>query len=152
MMAVGIPEFRLPRGILAQEMDILDRLGVEIKLNTRIGKNISFTDVRKTHDAVFIAVGAHKGRHIGIENESANGVVDGAEFLHKVNTGKKTAVTDKVVIVGGGNVAIDCARTCLRLGFKEVTIAYRRSRAEMPAIAEEVVEAERAGGKVMFLS
>jgi NADPH-dependent glutamate synthase beta subunit-like oxidoreductase len=89
---------------------------------------------------------------MGIENDKAKGVIDGTEFLYKVNTGEKVGVVDKVVVVGAGNVAIDCARTCLRLGFGEVTIAYRRSRAEMPAIAEEIAAAEREGVKFSLLS
>ncbi len=151
-MAVGIPEFRLPRDILDKETDIIKRLGVEIKLNTRVGKDVKLADLKKEYDAVFIAVGAHKGRTLGIEDERANGVIDGTEFLHKVNTGEKIKAEDRVVVVGGGNVAIDCARTCVRLGFKDVNIVYRRSRAEMPAIAEEVAEAEHEGIKLTLLS
>jgi len=152
MMAVGIPEFRLPRDILAKETDIIKKLGVEIKFNTRVGKDIKMEDLKKDYNAVFIAVGAHKGRSLGIENDTASGVLDGTEFLHQVNTGEKIKAEDKVVVVGGGNVAIDCARTCLRLGFKDVNIVYRRSRAEMPAIVEEINEAEHEGVKLTLLS
>jgi len=152
MMAVGIPEFRLPRDILTRETDIIKKLGVEIQLNTRVGKDIKLADLKKDYNAVFIAVGAHKAGSLGIENEKAEGVIDGTEFLYKVNTGEKVPVGDKVVIVGGGNVAIDCARTCVRLGFKDVNIVYRRSRAEMPAIAEEITEAENEGVKLTLLS
>jgi indolepyruvate ferredoxin oxidoreductase alpha subunit len=152
MMAVGIPEFRLPRSVLNKETDIVKKLGVEIKLNTKVGKDITLPDLRKNYGAVFIAAGAHKGRNLGIENDNAKGVIDGTDFLYQVNTGEKVSVTDKVVVVGGGNVAIDCARTCLRLGFTEVTIAYRRSKQEMPAIAEEISEAEREGVTLSLLS
>jgi indolepyruvate ferredoxin oxidoreductase alpha subunit len=152
MMAVGIPEFRLPRDVLDKETDIVKKLGVELKLNTRIGKDIKLADLRQDYNAVFIAVGAHKGRSLGIENEHADGVIDGVEFLHKVNTGAKIQAQDKVVIVGAGNVAVDCARTCVRLGFKDVNIVYRRSRTEMPAITEEVTEAENEGVKLTLLS
>jgi len=152
MMAVGIPEFRLPRNILDKETDIVKKLGVEIKLNTRVGKDIKLEDLRKNYNAVFIAAGAHKGRTLGIENDKAAGVIDGTEFLYKVNTGEKIKPEDKVVVVGGGNVAIDCARTCVRLGFKAVNIVYRRSRAEMPAIADEIAEAEHEGVKLTLLS
>jgi NADPH-dependent glutamate synthase beta subunit-like oxidoreductase len=152
MMAVGIPEFRLPRDILNKETDIIRKLGVEIKLNTRVGKDIKLADLKKDHNAVFIAVGAHKGGSLGIENEEVDGVIDGTEFLYKVNMGEKVPVGDKVVVVGGGNVAIDCARTCVRLGYKDVNIIYRRSRAEMPAIAEEIAEAENEGVKLTLLS
>ncbi len=152
MMAYGIPEFRLPRNILDKETDIIGKLGVEIKLNTRVGKDITLDELRKNYNAVFIAAGAHKGRKIGIENDSASGIIDGTEFLHKVNTGVKVQAEDKVVVVGGGNVAIDCARTCVRLGFKDVNIVYRRSQAEMPAIADEIIEAEHEGVKLTLLS
>jgi indolepyruvate ferredoxin oxidoreductase alpha subunit len=152
MMAVGIPEFRLPRNILDEETDIIQQLGVELQLNKRVGKDVKLADLQKDYDAVFIAVGAHKGRSLGIENERASGVIDGTEFLYKVNTGEKVKAEDKVVIVGGGNVAVDCARTCVRLGFKDVNIVYRRSKAEMPAIAEEIAEAEHEGVKLTLLS
>jgi NADPH-dependent glutamate synthase beta subunit-like oxidoreductase len=152
MMAVGIPEFRLPRDVLDRETDIIKKLGVEVRLNTRVGRDVKLTDLKKDYNAVFIAVGAHKGRSLGIENEHVSGVIDGTEFLCKVNTGEKVPVGEKVVVVGGGNVAIDCTRTCVRLGFKDVTIVYRRSRAEMPAIAEEIAEAEHEGVKIRLLS
>jgi NADPH-dependent glutamate synthase beta subunit-like oxidoreductase/pyruvate/2-oxoacid:ferredoxin oxidoreductase beta subunit len=152
MMGVGIPGFRLPRDILSKETDIIKKLGVELKLNTRVGKDVKLADLRKDYNAVFIAVGAHKGRSLGIENEHAGGVIDGTDFLYKVNTDEKIKPEERVVVVGGGNVAVDCARTCVRLGFKDVNIVYRRSRAEMPAIAEEVAEAEHEGVKLTLLS
>ncbi|MCK4274723.1 MAG: FAD-dependent oxidoreductase, partial [Dehalococcoidales bacterium] len=152
MMAVGIPEFRLPGDILSKETDIIKKLGVEIKLNTRVGRDVPLPDLKKDYDAVFVAVGAHRGRSLGIENEKVSGVIDGIEFLYKVNMGEEVPVQDKVVVVGGGNVAIDCARTCVRLGFKDVNIVYRRSRNEMPAIAEEIAEAEHEGVKLTLLS
>ncbi|MGD0794554.1 MAG: indolepyruvate ferredoxin oxidoreductase subunit alpha [Dehalococcoidales bacterium] len=152
MMVVGIPEFRLPRDIVNKETDIVKKLGVEIKTDTRVGRDVKFDDIQKKYDAVFIATGAHKAHKLGIENEKASGVIDGTEFLHRVNAGDKIAPVEKVVVVGGGNVAVDCARTCLHLGFKEVTIAYRRSRVEMPAIAEEITEAKREGVKLELLA
>jgi indolepyruvate ferredoxin oxidoreductase alpha subunit len=152
MMAVGIPEFRLPRDILKNETGIMEKLGVEVKLNTRVGRDVQLADLRSNFDAVFIAVGAHKGRGLGVEKSDIDGVVDGIEFLRKVNTGESVPAKGSVVIVGGGNVAIDCARACVRLGFNDVDIVYRRSRAEMPAIGEEVAEAEREGVKIQFLA
>jgi NADPH-dependent glutamate synthase beta subunit-like oxidoreductase len=89
---------------------------------------------------------------MGVANENAEGVIDGTDFLQKVNVGEQVPTGDKVVIVGGGNVAIDCARTCVRLGFKDVNIAYRRSRDEMPAIDEEIAEAEKEGVKINLLA
>jgi indolepyruvate ferredoxin oxidoreductase alpha subunit len=152
MMAAGIPEFRLPRDVLGEEMNIIRKLGAEVRLNTRVGRDIKIEDLRKDYDAVFIGVGAHRGRGLGIENEKGEGVIDGIEFLQRVNNGEKVKAEEKVVVVGGGNVAIDCARTCARLGFKDVYIVYRRSRAEMPAIAEEISEAEHEGVKLTLLS
>ena len=152
MMAVGIPEFRLPRDILNKETEIIEKLGVEVKLNTKVGRDIKLFDLKNDYDAVFIASGAHRGRSLGVENEKVSGVIDGIEFLYKVNTGEKVPVQEKVVIVGAGNVAIDCARTCVRLGYRDVNIVYRRSRTEMPAIAEEVVQAEQEGVKMQLLA
>ncbi len=152
MMAVGIPEFRLPRDVLENEIDIINKLGVEVRLNTKVGRDVPLADLQEEYDAVFLAIGAHQANRMGIENEKTDGVIDGTEFLYKVNTGAKVPITDEVVVVGGGNVAIDCARTCLRLGFKDVNIVYRRSRAEMPAIAEEIAEAENEGVKLTLLA
>ena len=152
MAWVGIPAFRLPRNVLGREVDIIKKLGIDVKLNTRVGKDISLEQLLKQgFKAVFIATGAHAGRELGIEVEGG-GVVDGVEFLRDVNMGQKVAVKKRVIIVGGGNVAIDCARTCLRLGFKEVTILYRRSRAEMPARGEEIEAAEAEGAKIHYLA
>jgi NADPH-dependent glutamate synthase beta subunit-like oxidoreductase len=152
MMAVGIPEFRLPRDVLEKEIDIINKLGVEVRLNTSVGKDLKLADLQKQYDAVFLAVGAHRAGRLGVENEESEGVIDGTEFLYRVNTGQKTPAADKVVVVGGGNVAVDCARTCLRLGFKDINIVYRRSRAEMPAIAEEITEAESEGVRLTLLA
>jgi len=152
MAWVGIPAFRLPRNVLGREVDIIKKLGIDVKLNTRVGKDISLEQLLKQgFKAVFIATGAHAGRELGIEVEGG-GVVDGVEFLRDVNMGQKVAVKKRVIIVGGGNVAIDCARTCLRLGFKEVTILYRRSRTEMPAREEEIQAAEAEGAKIHYLA
>ena len=155
MALVGIPPYRLPKDILAAEVDTLKKLGVEIKLNTKLGRDITLKQLsRQGFKAIFIATGAHLGRESDIENwrEGHPGLVDGTKFLRDVNLGKKVEARDKVIIVGGGNVAIDCARTCLRLGFKKVTIVYRRSRVEMPARKEEVEAAEEEGVKIHFLA
>lgn len=153
MALVGIPAYRLPKDNLGREVDIIKDLGVEIKWNTRVGKDITLEQLSgQGFKAAFIATGAHMGRELGLEVEDGGGVVDGTRLLYDVNTGKKVAVKDRVVVVGGGNVAIDCARTCLRLGFKEVTIVYRRSRNEMPARKDEVEAAEQEGVKILFLA
>ncbi len=152
MLSVGIPEYRLPRDILQTELSIIQQLGVEIKLNTKVGTDVKLSNLRRDFDAIFLAIGAHQGKRLGIQNEDVEGLVDGVEFLRKVNLGKRMeAKDDKVAIVGGGNVASDCARTCLRLGFKDVQILYRRSREEMPAIREEIQRAEEEGVKIIFL-
>ena len=155
MALVGIPPYRLPRDILEKEIDIIQGLGIEVKLNTRVGKDITLEQLSSQgFNAIFIATGAHLGREFDIENwkEDYEGLIEGVEFLRDVNLGKKIKPKDRVIIVGGGNVAIDCARTCLRLGFKNVTIVYRRSRAEMPGRKEEVEEAEREGARIHFLA
>jgi len=152
MLSVGIPEYRLPREVLQNELKIVERLGVEIRLNTKVGLSVKLSDLRKNFNVIFLAIGAHQGKSMGIENEEIEDLIDGVEFLRKVNLGEKMEAKDKVVIVGGGNVAIDSARTCLRLGFKEVWILYRRSREEMPAIREEIQRAEEEGVKINFLT
>jgi len=152
MALVGIPSYRLPKEVLNREADIIKGLGVEVKLNTRIGRDLTLDALSaEGFKAIFIATGAHQGREMGIEVK-ADGLADGVEFLRNVNTGKKVEPREKVLVVGGGNVAVDCARTCLRLGFKDVTIVYRRSRAEMPARQEEVEDAEKEGVKIRFLA
>lgn len=151
MLAVGVPEYRLPRDILLEETSILGKMGVDIRLNTRIGADISLSDLRSQHSAVFIATGAHRGPELSIEDEGARGVVDGIEFLRKVNLGEKVESHERATVIGGGMVAVDCARTCLRLGFKHVDMLYRRSRDEMPGIQEEVRQAETEGVKIHFL-
>ncbi|MFC1979765.1 FAD-dependent oxidoreductase [Chloroflexota bacterium] len=155
MALAGIPRYRLPGEILSREADIIRNIGVEIKPDTKIGKDITFEGLAgEGFKAIFIATGAHLSRKFDIENwkEGYEGLIDGLELLSDVNKGKKIVHGDRVIIVGGGNVAVDCARTCLRIGFKEVTIVYRRSRAEMPGRKDEVEEAEREGVKIHFLA
>jgi len=154
MMAVGIPEYRLPRNILRSEIEVIQKLGVEIKLNSPIGKDgLTLDDLWKQgYKAIFIAVGAHKGTKLGIPNESLEGIVDGVSWLRDINLGKEVKVGEKVAVIGGGDVANDSARAALRLGAKEVSIVYRRSSEEMPAIKDEIGEAEEEGIKIHYLS
>lgn len=152
MMRVGIPEYRLPRDILANEIGLIERMGAEIRLNTAIGKDISLADLRQGHNAVFLAVGAHLSSKLGIPGEDLPGVQHGADFLRKSNLGGKVAVGNKVVVVGGGNVAIDSARAAARLGARKVSIVYRRSRAEMPAAPEEIEAAAAEGIELLYLT
>jgi NADPH-dependent glutamate synthase beta subunit-like oxidoreductase/2,4-dienoyl-CoA reductase-like NADH-dependent reductase (Old Yellow Enzyme family) len=153
-MAVGIPEYRLPRDILETELEVIRETGVEIRLNSPIGKDGLTTDDLwdEGYKAIFIAVGAHENAKLDIPNEGVEGVIDGAAWLKEINLGKDVKVGKKVVVVGGGNVAIDSARAALRLGAEEVAIAYRRTSEEMPAIRDEIEEAEKEGIKSHFLS
>ena len=152
MLRVGIPEYRLPKKILRQEIGYIQKLGVEIKTGVQVGKDITLKELRKGYDAIFVAVGAHGGMKLGVEGEDISGVTEGIEFLRAISLGKKVNVGKKVAVIGGGNTAIDCARTAKRLGAVEVTIVYRRSRAEMPASEEEVRAAEAEGIKMEFLT
>lgn len=153
-MAVGIPEYRLPRNILETELEVIRKTGVVIKVNSPVGKNgLSIEGLwEQDFKTIYIAVGAHKNAKLDIPNENAEGVVDGAAWLKDFNLGRSVKVGKKVVVVGGGNVAIDSARAALRLGAEEVSIAYRRTSEEMPAIKDEIEEAEKEGIKFHFLS
>jgi len=150
MVRVGIPEFRMPKDILSRDIEYIKKLGVKIKNNTRIGDRIKLEDLRKSYDAVFIATGAHKSLKLGVPGEEGEGVIHGVDFLRALNTGKRVDIGARVVIVGGGNTAIDAARSARRLG-SHVTILYRRSRGEMPATAAEVAAAEEEGVDIIFL-
>lgn len=154
MLAVGIPEYRLPKKVLQPEIEAIQRLGVKIRLNSRVGKNGLTLDGlwQEDYKAIFVAVGAHKSMKLDIPGEDFEGVYYGVSFLRDVNLGRRVRVGEKIAIVGGGNVAIDAARTALRLGCREVTIIYRRSRHEMPASEEEIVEAEHEGIKIQYLA
>jgi formate dehydrogenase beta subunit len=153
MATVGIPDYRLPKDVLNHEVDLIKRTGVMFKYNSKIEK-LNWPDLKKQgYRALFLAIGAHVGTKIGCEGEDAgyDGFIQGAEFLRHLSLGGKVAPRKKVVVIGGGNVALDCARSCARLGFKEVEILYRRSRAEMPASSEEIREAQEEGVKFNYL-
>ena len=147
---MGIPEYRLPRQVLDREIADIEALGVEIKTNMRVGDNLKLSDL-EDYQAIFIGVGLQKSRKLNIPGEDAEGVMHGLEFLKKVNLGEEVRVGPRVAVIGGGNTAMDAARTALRLG-SEVTILYRRSRAEMPAIAEEIEEALAEGISIRYLA
>ncbi len=153
-LSVWIPEYRLPKKIVQSEIKAIQKLGVEIKLNSPIGRNGLTVDKlwEQGYKAIFIAVGAHNNVKLNIPGEELEGVSPGVSFLKDVNLGKDVKLGEKVAVVGGGNVAIDAARTALRLGAKEVFIVYRRSRQEMPAIEEEVEEAECEGIEIHYLA
>jgi len=153
MLAVGIPEYRLPKDVLWQEIENIRKLGVEIQLNTHIGKDLAIDNLwHQGYKAIFIAVGAHQSLKLNIPGEDLIGIFPGVSFLRDVNLGGKVHVGKKVAIIGGGNVAIDSARTALRLGAKEVFVIYRRSRQEILATEEEIEGAENEGVAIHYLS
>ncbi len=146
MLAVGIPDYRLPKEILKNEIKLITDLGVEIRYNTALGKDITTDKLfAEGYSAILVATGAHKGQRLGIDGEETKGVLDGVTFLRDVNLGKITKAEGKVVVIGGGNVAIDAARSALRMGAKEVAILYRRDKDDMPANREEIDDAETEG-------
>jgi len=149
MMRVGIPEYRLPREVLTEEIEEIKRVGVEILTNTKV-KSVSDL-FKEGYDAVLLAVGTHRSSKLGIEGEDSPEVREGISFLRDVNLGEKIKLSGRVGVIGGGNAAIDSARTALRMGADEVTILYRRSRSEMPADAEQVDAALTEQVKIDFL-
>ncbi|MEM0357154.1 MAG: FAD-dependent oxidoreductase [Candidatus Bathyarchaeia archaeon] len=152
MLRKCLPAYRLPRELLDMDIQALKDLGVEIETSVVVGKDVDFSSLRSRYDAVFIGVGAHKGQELRIEGVDLKGVVHALDFLCMFNSEKALNVEDKrVAVIGGGNVAVDSARTALKCGAKEVTIFYRRSREEMPANPWEVKEAEDEGVKIEFL-
>ncbi len=152
MLRVGIPEFRLPRDILQMEIDGIRALGVEMKTNHRFHFDGNGKRFQKLgFQAVFLSIGAHRSLRLNIPGEKLDGVLPGVEFLRDINLGKKIKIGKKMTVIGGGNVALDVARSAIRLGPESVEVYYRRSREEMPAIPEEVEEAIHEGIKIHFL-
>jgi NADPH-dependent glutamate synthase beta subunit-like oxidoreductase/Pyruvate/2-oxoacid:ferredoxin oxidoreductase delta subunit len=151
MLRYGIPDYRLPLDILDAEIQRILDLGVELKLNTIIGKDIPYSDLQKEYKAVFVGIGAHKGLKLRVEGEDAENVWTGTDFLHRMNAGETVDVGNQVVVIGGGDTAIDAARVARRLG-ADTTILYRRTRQEMPAIEEEIEGALEEGVKIEYLA
>jgi len=153
MLRVGIPEHRLPRAVLDREIEVITNLGVEIKTNTPLGPDLTVEGLLSDgYKAVYLAMGAHKGIEMGIPGEKAPGVRQGVDFLREVNLTGTAEVGQHVIVIGGGNVAIDVSRAAIRLGAASVTILYRRGRDEMPAWEEEVSAAEAEGVKIAYLT
>jgi heterodisulfide reductase subunit A-like polyferredoxin len=153
MLRVGIPDYRLPPEVLDKEIRTVTRLGVEIKLNAALGRDFSIDDLfSQGYRAIYLAVGAHKNLKLTIPGEDTEGVIPGVEFLRQVNLGELTRINGRVAVVGGGDVAIDAARSALRLGAEEVTVVYRRTRAEMPARTDEVDTALAEGIRIHYLT
>jgi formate dehydrogenase major subunit len=152
MLRYAIPEYRLPKAVLDREIATITAVCAEVRCNTKLGKDIMLDELKAKHDAVIVAVGAGASQMIGVEGERLEGNYGGLEFLAQYAAGKGPAIGRRVAVVGGGNTAIDCARTAIRLGADEVTIVYRRSRSEMPAHPEEIEGAEEEGVKFRFLA
>ena len=154
MMMVGIPRYRLPREVIDREVAMIEDMGVKIRYNTRLGRDTTIEELRQEgFEAFFIAVGAHGAYRLGVKGEeNFPEVVDAVSFLLQVAMGERHKPGKRVAVVGGGNVAIDAARTCIRLGCEDVVIIYRRTRSEMPASVEEVEQAEEEGVHFAFLT
>ena len=150
MLRTGIPAYRLPREVLDREIAAIQALGVEIRTGQKLGANLSWDDLAG-YAAVFLAIGQQESRALGVPGEEGAGVLHGLDFLKRLNLGETVPLGKRVAVIGGGNTAMDAARAARRLG-SEVTVVYRRSRAEMPAIAEEVAEAEEEGVVFHFLA
>jgi len=150
MMRVGIPSYRLPEEVLDKEIKEIENIGVEIITNSQIESLDGL--FAEGYDAIFVSIGAHQGTNMGVEGEDTSGVIDGVDFLREANLGREVKIGDRILVVGGGNVAMDASRTALRLGAKEITIIYRRTRAEMPASNEEIEETLEERIKIIYLA
>ncbi|HMK33686.1 MAG TPA: FAD-dependent oxidoreductase [Desulfomonilaceae bacterium] len=156
MVGVGIPPYRQPRDVLTRECEIIRQLGVTMEFGVRLGRDVTIQGLfDKGFKAVFLGIGSHRSVSMGIKGEEDNveGVFSGGiDFLRDINLGREVAVGDHTIIVGGGNTALDCARTCLRMGSSQVSIVYRRTEHEMPADPEEVEDAREEGVHFHFLT
>uniref|UniRef100_Q3AT22 Glutamate synthase (NADPH) small chain n=1 Tax=Chlorobium chlorochromatii (strain CaD3) TaxID=340177 RepID=Q3AT22_CHLCH len=145
VMRYGIPRFRLPESVIESDVAPLLAMGLELRCNTRFGRDVTFDNIRTQYDALLLAAGTEEAASMGIAGEELEGVISGITFLRNVALGTQSTLGSKVIVTGGGNTAIDAARTALRLGAEHVTILYRRSRADMPANASEIGEALAEG-------
>src|SRR5512133_4181127 len=152
MMRYGIPEYRLPKATLDKEIDIIKKLGVKIKTGKSLGTHLRLEDLQNDFDAVYLAIGSWRATPLQIDGENSKGVWLGIQYLEQVTNGSQIDIGETVVIIGGGNTAIDCARTALRKGAKQVKLVYRRTRDEMPAEPFEVEEALHEGVEMVFLT
>jgi formate dehydrogenase major subunit len=151
MLRYGIPEYRLPKTILDQEIELIEKMGVEFIYNTRVGVDISLDYLKENYDGVFLGIGAWESSSIRCKGEDLADVLGGIDFLRDVALHKEVRIGERVAVVGGGNTAMDAARTALRLGASQVVVLYRRTRNEMPAEEIEIIEAEEEGVEFRFL-
>ncbi len=153
MLVQAIPAYRLPREILAREIRMIEQLGVNIETGKKLGEDFSLNDLKdQGYDSVYVATGASAGLTLGLKGEDSEGVTEALSFLREYNIRGSVPVGKKVVVIGGGNAAVDASRTALRLGAEEVTLIYRRTREQMPAYEEEIEEAENEGVKMLMLT
>ena len=152
MLWVGIPEYRLPKEVLRREVSLIEREGVEIRYGQAVGADVRFSAILDEFPASFLGIGAHSGKKLRIPGEDLPGSVDAIDFLRRVALGEPVELGRRVLVIGGGNSAMDAARTSLRLGAEEVTIVYRRAREQMPANPWEVEEAEEEGIRFKLLA
>ena len=152
MLRYGIPAFRLPREVLAAEIRRIAELGVEFRLGQRLGRDFTLEQLREEFDAVFLAIGAWRSSSLRVEGEDHPRVLGGIDFLERVAKGEEVRLGRRVMVIGGGNTAMDACRTAVRLDAEEVTVLYRRSRKEMPANPQEVEAALTEGVKIQFLA
>ncbi|MFZ7133555.1 MAG: molybdopterin-dependent oxidoreductase [Eubacteriales bacterium] len=151
MLRYGIPQYRLPKEIVDEEVAVIEKMGVTLLNNIKIGRDVEFQHLRNTYDAVYVAIGAWRSSSLRCKGEELEGVIGGIEFLRKAMLNEPLHIGNKVAVVGGGNTAMDACRTAVRLGAKEVYIIYRRTKEEMPAEEIEIVEAEEEGVEFKFL-
>jgi formate dehydrogenase major subunit len=151
MLRYGIPEYRLPSHVIDKEIEIIEKMGVKMINNIKIGRDLDLNFVRNNYDAVYISIGAWKSSSLRVPGEELEGVMGGIDFLRKVTINEPLAIGNRVAVVGGGNTAMDAARTAVRLGAKEVYVLYRRTEAEMPAEEIEIKEAREEGVEFKFL-
>ena len=151
MLQYGIPSYRLPKNILQKEINSIIKIGVKVKTGMRVGKNLFIEELARKYHAVVIATGAYKERALDIPGEEARGVIGALDFLHEVNSGHRPKISKDVVIIGGGNAAMDAARSALRMG-AHPKVVYRRTRNEMPAIPDEIRDAEEEKIDFVFLA
>jgi len=152
MLKYGIPLYRLPKDVLLQEVKLIEKMGVKMITNTRVGQDISLEHIRSEFDAVYVSIGAWKSSYITCKGSDNKGIIGGIEFLNKFAINEPIRTGNKIAVIGGGNTAMDACRTAIRLGAKEVYAIYRRTKADMPAVDVEIEEAEEEGVVFKFLS